>query len=106
MTAKKVTPVSKAAAQKANAAVARSEAAAAPAPADDKPFKVRATKDGYYDDERKREGAVFTVSGAQAFSKNWMEKVSARTPEGNKTGQQVLNENRAGTGSQNVFDDE
>lgn len=56
----------------------------------DQPFKVRATRPGYYDLVRRREGDVFTVSGKQAFSSRWMERVSPDTPDKITTGQQHL----------------
>lgn len=40
-------------------------------------MKVRATKLGYYDHRRRREGDVFEIHSEKAFSKLWMEKVGA-----------------------------
>lgn len=45
------------------------------------PIRVRATRIGFYDLIRRREGDVFTIANEQAFSENWMERVSANTPE-------------------------
>jgi hypothetical protein len=42
--------------------------------------KVRATAIGFYDNRRVRLGDVFMIAEAD-FSKNWMEKVNANTPE-------------------------
>jgi hypothetical protein len=44
------------------------------------PFKVRATRIGYYDHVRRREGDVFLVD-ARAFSGKWMERVHPSTRE-------------------------
>jgi hypothetical protein len=59
-----------------------------PAPAA-KRIKVRATRMGYYDLIRRREGDVFACLESE-FSENWMERVPARTPERITTGQQDL----------------
>jgi hypothetical protein len=69
-------------------------------------IKVMATKDGYYDDKRRRAGDVFRVrapyegvienDGKETkqtiteFSKKWMKRVAASTPERITTGKQVL----------------
>jgi len=53
-------------------------------------FKVRATAMGYFNDERKRPGDVFTLKYAHQFSHKWMERADARTPERTTTGQQEL----------------
>ncbi len=44
-------------------------------------IKVRAIEIGYYDHVRRREGDVFIIANAQAFSPRWMEMVSAGVPE-------------------------
>ena len=54
------------------------------------PIKVRATRVGYYDHARRREGDVFTIANEQAFSKNWMEVVDPRTRERLTTAPQAL----------------
>ena len=41
-----------------------------------KPFWVRATALGYFDESRKSEGSIFQVTPDQ-FSENWMEKLTA-----------------------------
>ena len=38
-------------------------------------MKVRATKLGYYNRQRRRPGVVFMVDEPRHFSKNWMEEV-------------------------------
>lgn len=87
-------------------------------------IKVRATKMGYYDHARRREGDVFTlkpIEGAvkdsdgrnvkkkfftarEQFSPNWMEEVKMSTPEKITTApealraqQKILKEEKAGT---------
>lgn len=69
-------------------------------------IRVRAIKDGYYDDKRRRAGDVFTIRAPyegeiendgkvkiqtiDEFSKKWMRKVPRSTPERITTGKQVL----------------
>jgi len=69
-------------------------------------IRVRALKDGYYDDKRRRAGDVFTIRPPyqgdvendgkvvhrtiDEFSKKWMKKVARSTPERITTGKQVL----------------
>jgi hypothetical protein len=53
-------------------------------------FKVRATQMGYFNEERKRPGDVFTLKFAHQFSNKWMERVDARTPHQTTTGQEML----------------
>lgn len=66
-----------------------------PAPAAKEPkakqtrVKVRATQLGYYDHARRREGDVFVIE-EKDFSKTWMEKVSATTPESVSTAQDAI----------------
>lgn len=66
------------------------------------PIKVRATRLGYYNDERKRVGDVFTISSARhtsgkrvgelkEFSHAWMEHVDPNVPERTTGPQQALN---------------
>jgi len=38
-------------------------------------MQVKATKMGYYNHKRVREGAEFTIKSEKEFSKNWMEKL-------------------------------
>jgi hypothetical protein len=45
------------------------------------PQRVRATRMGYYDHARRREGDVFTIASPREFSAKWMEPVHAATPE-------------------------
>lgn len=93
---------------KAPAASASAKAAAAVRPA--KParvrLKVRAIKDGYYDDKLRRVGDVFTIVGElptpeqiekgrdpklpMMFSKIWMERVDPNTPERITSNNEVL----------------
>ena len=54
--------------------------AAETAPATGAAFKVRAIAMGYYGEKRRRIGDVFMVE-PKAFSRKWMQVVSARTPE-------------------------
>lgn len=44
-------------------------------------IRVRATRIGYFDHIRRREGDVFTIRNEPAFSDKWMERVDPRTPE-------------------------
>lgn len=44
-------------------------------------IKVRATRTGYYDEKRRREGDVFLIREEAAFAKSWMERVDPTTPE-------------------------
>jgi hypothetical protein len=53
-------------------------------------MKVRAIQVGYYDNKLQRIGDVFTISSESLFSKKWMERVDADTPERTTTPQQVL----------------
>lgn len=54
-----------------------------------KPIKVRATRTGYYDHARRREGDVF-ICDESAFSATWMERVSKDTPESYSTSQDAI----------------
>jgi hypothetical protein len=65
-------------------------AAPAAGPQQKKRIKVRATRTGYYDHARRREGDVF-VAFEHEFSPAWMERVAPGTPEKTTTGQQELN---------------
>lgn len=66
-------------------------------------IKVRALKDGFYDNARRRTGDVFKIRAPftgtgdnkkpitiDEFSEKWMEKVDPRTPEKVTTGKDVL----------------
>lgn len=53
------------------------------------PLKVRATRMGYYDHARRREGDVFVVEAGD-FRPTWMEKVDGETPTQTTTAQQAL----------------
>lgn len=60
-------------------------------------IKVRATKLGYYDNARRREGDVFVLESEVdkagklvAFSDKWMERVPNETPVSITTGNQQL----------------
>lgn len=44
-------------------------------------MKVEATRLGYYDGSRRKEGAVFMLEDAKAFSKVWMKKLEAASEE-------------------------
>jgi hypothetical protein len=69
----------------------RNVAPAAPATAQTtRGIKVRATQMGYYDHARRRDGDVFLIKDAQAFSSRWMEYVDAKTPEQVTTGREEL----------------
>ena len=67
----------------------RSAAPGAPA-AKPKRIKVRATRTGYYDHKRFRQGDVFILHDETLFSDSWMERVPVGTPERVTTGQQEL----------------
>lgn len=62
---------------------------ARPLKAGEKKIRVRATKSGYHDLIRRREGDVFTVHES-VFSSKWMERVPAATPERVTTGNEEL----------------
>ncbi len=51
--------------------------------------KVRATRTGYYNEQRYREGDVFIFAGEKLPS--WVESVAASTPERVTTGQEQIN---------------
>lgn len=55
-----------------------------------RPIKVRATRMGYYDHARRREGDVFHIATMHDFSANWMELVDPATPERVTTAKQAL----------------
>jgi hypothetical protein len=55
-----------------------------------KRIRVRATRLGYYDHARRREGDVFTIADEAAFSSKWMQKVAANTPESLSTSQTAI----------------
>lgn len=60
-------------------------------PSDAIPARVRATRLGYYDHKRRREGDVFTLADSKKeFSERWMEYVSDDLPERITTGKQAL----------------
>ena len=44
-------------------------------------MKVRATRLGYYNHRRRREGEVFKLLSENAFSSKWMEKVDDGTSQ-------------------------
>lgn len=81
------------------------------------PIKVRATQDGYYGDARRRAGSVFDISSVEDFSKKWMERVPASTPNRALTGQERIQQEhdainaarvsggRPATGDQRVLDE-
>lgn len=66
------------------------ERTAAPPRPPGKPIKVRATKLGFYNNLRRREGDVFVLRDSNQFSKKWMEEVPASTPNRVTTGNQDL----------------
>lgn len=68
----------------------QASASAAPAAAPPRPFKVRATKLGYYDNLRRRRDDVFVVRKEADFSERWMERVAASTPEKTTTPGEAL----------------
>lgn len=72
-----------------SAAFQRSHPPSPPQRPEDAPFKVRALEMGYYGEKRRRVGDVFLVEPA-AFSKKWMERVDARTPERITTGNEEI----------------
>lgn len=47
-------------------------------------MKVKATKMGYYDLKRKREGVEFEIVSENEFSPRWMEKVEEAQPKKQK----------------------
>ncbi len=53
-------------------------------------MKVRATRLGYYDFERRRPGDVFELLDPRDFSPRWMARVADSTPEQNTTAQEAL----------------
>lgn len=60
-------------------------------PAAPKRLKVRATRMGYYDHIRRREGDVFVFAHVEGTPlPSWVEQVDARTPERITTGAQEL----------------
>ncbi len=65
------------------------------------PERVRATQIGFYDNARRREGDVFTLSKASHFSERWMERVSPDTPEKVTTSAQALLQVEAGLRGRN-----
>jgi hypothetical protein len=60
--------------------------------------RVRATRLGYYGEERKRVGEVFDISHAKHFSATWMERVDGKTPKKAITGKQALAEQMGAAG--------
>lgn len=74
--------------------MAKSTRAAAPTrPAASTPkasLKVRARRLGYYGEQRRRVGDVFTLRAQRDFSGKWMEPVDARTPERSTTPAEAL----------------
>lgn len=48
-------------------------------------MKVRALKEGFYNNRRQKPGAVFIVKGKDHFSSKWMEEVKAE-----KKGKKVI----------------
>lgn len=76
----------------ARAASGRGEArAAAPEHRAGHGIRVRATRLGYYGEERKRIGDVFTIRGPKEFSDVWMQTVDGSTPERVTSSQEALN---------------
>jgi hypothetical protein len=68
-------------------------AAAAPAAASitkEGRIRVRATRLGYYGDERKRVGEVFDIASGKHFSATWMERVDGKTMPKKITGKEAL----------------
>lgn len=63
--------------------------------------RVRATQIGFYDNVRRREGDVFTLSKASHFSAKWMERVAPDTPEKVTTSAQALRRVEAGLRGRN-----
>lgn len=43
-------------------------------------MKVRATKLGFYDQKRRKEGDVFVLHDPKLFSENWMEALDGKAP--------------------------
>lgn len=64
----------------AASATPRNRTASKPAPPAGGSLKVKATALGYYGDERRRPGSVFTLAKREDFSDKWMVWVDARTP--------------------------
>ncbi len=54
-------------------------------------IKVIATKLGYYDLRRRREGDVFFIKNESEFSHKWMERAEPSTPLKQTTPQEALN---------------
>lgn len=97
--------------------MAKAKAAAKSSDKPGRPVKVRATRTGFYGLERRRVGDVFTIDGTvwgedvyadkektevlhaagtvKAFSPEWMELVSASTPEHTTGAQAALDKENA-----------
>jgi hypothetical protein len=56
-----------------------------------KRVKVRATRLGYYDHARRREGDVFVMDEHQVATHSWVERVPSNTPESISTSQDAIN---------------
>lgn len=48
-------------------------------------MKVRATRLGYYNHRRRREGDIFELLDENQFSKVWMERLDGETPKVKKS---------------------
>lgn len=80
-------------AEKTGTANIKKAAPAAPAAAAAAgPFKVRATKTGYYGEMRRRPGDVFILTDPKMFSDKWMERVGPGTAEKVSTSGDALRE--------------
>lgn len=66
-------------------------------------MKVKATKLGYYNHKRQREGAVFFLKSKEDFSKNWMEEISEEKSKKPRSKKVVKPEAKAADLNQDVI---
>lgn len=86
-----------AAEKKGATATATTTATADPAPRQSRTgegLKVRATRVGYYDNIRRREGDTFTIKSEQEKG-SWMEYENANVADKTTTGQEAINKQNA-----------
>jgi hypothetical protein len=67
------------------------------------PVRVRALRDGYYEDKYRRAGDVFTLAPGEALAR-WMEAVDPDTPEHLTTSTEALRQANADIRTQRVTD--
>lgn len=72
-------------------------------------MRVQAIELGYYADQRKRPGQVFTLSSPDHFSKKWMKALDGKSVKGQKPNKkdthsdEVEDVESQGTGDQDVI---